>query len=302
MSDDVQQLAQRLWPGRDVVVVPLVGGITNANFRVDVGDEQVVLRVPGQHTDLLGIDRRQESAANRLAASIGVAPEVLMESASDGWLVSRFLPGRTVSADELASEPLLAETVATLHRVHGAGVIEQHFNPFEIVRRYHRTAQERGVVEPFDFPVALSVLERVGEVRPFRPSSFCHNDLLNGNFLYDDALRILDWEYAGMGDAFFDLANFSVNHQFTHEVDERLVEHYVGHVDDGLLAVLNLMKLVSELRETMWGVVQLAVSSLHVDFSAYARERAERFTSLLATFDLDEQLAIARRVSSDKAP
>jgi len=30
-------------------------------------------------------------------------------------------------------------------------------------------------------------------------------------------LRILDWEYAGMGDIFFDLANFSHHHRLNDE-------------------------------------------------------------------------------------
>ena len=46
------------------------------------------------------------------------------------------------------------------------------------------------------------------ELRP------CHNDLLNANFIDDgERIRIVDWEYAGMGDPFFDLGNFSVNHE-----------------------------------------------------------------------------------------
>ena len=84
MPNEVTELVARLWPGRAFEVVPLSSGITNANFMVDLGDDQVVVRIPGEHTELLGIDRRQESAANRLAASIGIAPPVLAESAEEG--------------------------------------------------------------------------------------------------------------------------------------------------------------------------------------------------------------------------
>ena len=52
------------------------------------------------------------------------------------------------------------------------------------------------------------------ELRP------CHNDLLNANFIDDGArIRIIDWEYAGMGDPFFDLGNFSINHELTDAED-----------------------------------------------------------------------------------
>jgi hypothetical protein len=49
----------------------------------------------------------------------------------------------------------------------------------------------------------------------------------------------------------------------------------------------------------MWGVVQLAVSTLDVDFAAYAGERAQRFTALLKAMDFDELLANAGPVVSD---
>ncbi len=74
------------------------------------------------------------------------------------------------------------------------------------------------------FPDDFDRLHRQLDTIPARPGSdacLCHNDLLNANFLDDGTLRILDWEYAGMGDAFFDLANFSRNHDF-HETQDRL--------------------------------------------------------------------------------
>ena len=59
----------------------------------------------------------------------------------------------------------------------------------------------------------------------------CHNDLLNANFIDDgERLRIVDWEYAGMGDPFFDLGNFSINHELPPEADEALLRAYDGEV------------------------------------------------------------------------
>jgi thiamine kinase-like enzyme len=296
MTGVVDELVRQLWPNRQVKVEPLLCGITNANFFVDLGDEQVVLRIPGDNTELLGIDRHHENSANHLASSIGVAPEVLDSSETEGWMVTRFLPGRTIPDDELAREPMLSALATTLHRLHSAGTIAMDFNPFSIVRRYHEIAASRDVVEPFDFPTASSVLDRIAVARVFTPTSFCHNDLLNGNFLFDGEIRILDWEYAGMGDPFFDLANFSVNHELPPAADERLLTHYFGHCDTNLMAVLSLMKVVSELRETMWGVVQMAVSTLDVDFVAYAQERASRFQSLVEAMDFEETIDQATTV------
>ena len=291
MTTAVEELVESLWPGRAVHVERLTGGMTNANFLADFGDEKVVVRIPGHDTSLLGINRLHEAAANQLAASIGVAPEVLNESAPEDYLVTRFLEGRPVPPGELATEPMLGEVATTHHREHDAGAIPAFFNPFEVVHNYHEIAFDKDTAEPFDFPRALGIMERVSEARTFRPVAFCHNDLLNENFLFDDQLRILDWEYAAMGDPFFDLANFSVNHELLAPADERLLTHYFGYCDAQLTAALNVMKLVSELREAMWGVVQLAVSTLDIDFAAYAQGRATRFMTLYESMDFDEAIS-----------
>ncbi|MHB8379234.1 MAG: choline/ethanolamine kinase family protein [Acidimicrobiales bacterium] len=300
MNDAVDLLLERLWPGQDVHLEPLPGGITNANYVVSFGDKRLVLRIAGENTQYLGIERRGETAANLLASSLGIAPEVKARSEREGWMVTAFLAGRPISRTEMASEAMVSKVARTLRRIHGAGTIRTTFDPFSTIRRYHEIAQSRDVKEPFDFSAAHAVLERIGAVRPFGPSAFCHNDLLNGNFLYDGEVRILDWEYAGMGDPFFDLANFSTNHELPAQSDVTLLTRYVGRCDDSLLAVLGLMKLVSELRETMWGVVQLAVSTLDVDFAAYSRERSDRYEELLSAMDLDEMLHAASALPSSE--
>ena len=41
----VEETVERLWPGQGAAVARLGGGITNHNFRVDLGGESYVLRV-----------------------------------------------------------------------------------------------------------------------------------------------------------------------------------------------------------------------------------------------------------------
>ena len=93
----------------------------------------------------------------------------------------------------------------------------------------------------------------------------CHNDLLNANFIDDgERLWIVDWEYAGMGDLFFDLANFSVNHELTDDQNHELLQAYFGEVLEDDVRSLILMRFMSDFREAMWGVVQQAISELDV--------------------------------------
>lgn len=296
----VSAVVERLFPDRSYTIEFLAGGITNANFKVQLGAVgetpalDVVVRIPGKDTHLLGIDRRAEISANLVAARIGVAPDLIGVDPATGGIVTRYVDGRPVSMQELATEPMLREVVTALGRVHRAGIVEATFDHFSVVRSYHALARRRGVAEPFDYREADRVLSLVESVRPFQPSVLGHNDLLNANFIYDGSLRILDWEYAGSADPFFDLANLSVNNELGHDRDESLLWHYFGSADTCALAILRLMKLVSELREAMWAVVQLAISELEVDFVGYARERAERFFRLVEELDLGHLAQQAR--------
>ena len=88
---DPTEAVERLWPGRQVRVTSLSGGITNHNFRVDVEGESFVLRMGGAETELLGIDRRTEREANHRAFEVGIAPHVVGFAEPEGWLVTRFI-------------------------------------------------------------------------------------------------------------------------------------------------------------------------------------------------------------------
>ena len=54
-------------------------------------NQSYVLRIGGENTELLGIDRRNERAANEAAARIGLAPEVVYFIEPEGYLVTRFV-------------------------------------------------------------------------------------------------------------------------------------------------------------------------------------------------------------------
>ena len=98
---------------------------------------------------------------------------------------------------------------------------------------------------------------------------------------------------AGMGDPFFDLGNFSINHELTPDEDEILLTAYDGTVRADRLARLTLMRVVSDFREAMWGVLQQGVSTLDVNFVDYAGEHFERLINRTEEARLTRLLPLA---------
>ena len=270
--------------GRQLTFVPLSGGITNRNFRVDVEGVpgRYVVRLAGNDTHLLGISREVEHAATVAAAGVGVGPEVVAFVRPEGYLVTSFIEGDPVPIEEIRKAPNLRRVAEALRRFHDGPPIPGLFVPFRIVEAYRVLAAARGVAIPAEYGLAQSVARRIELAllsAPLEPRP-CHDDLLNANFIDDgQRIRIVDWEYAGMGDPFFDLGNFAVNNELLRDEEEALLSAYDGAVRPDRLARLRLMRVVSDFREAMWGVLQQGVSTLDVDFVGYA---AEHFDRLLA--------------------
>jgi thiamine kinase-like enzyme len=274
---DVGEIVARLWPGRAARVERLGGGITNHNFKVVVGSEAFVLRIGGNDTDLLGIERSAEHRATLAAAAAGVGPEVVNFVQPEGYLVTRFVPGRPIPPDEMRAPARIAQVARTLRRYHEGPPIPARFDSFRIVDVYRRTAEERGVRIPDAYEWAHEQAVAIERARGSRDERPCHNDLLNANFLDEDGeLRIVDWEYAGMGDVFFDLANLSINHEFGDLEDRALLEAYFDELRPADAHALRLMRFMSDFREAMWGVVQQGISELDFDFVGYADEHFAR--------------------------
>ena len=237
LYDDLVRAMQRVpeIAGRDLTLTALTGGITNRNFRVDAAgtDQRWVIRLAGNDTHLLGISREVEHAATVAAAGVGVGPEVTAFIRPEGYLVTRFIVGSPVSDEAVHRPETLRRVADSLRRIHDGPAIPGLFVPLRIVEAYRALAMARGVPIPPEYERAAAVGRRIEaafladpiELRP------CHNDLLNANFIDDGArIRIIDWEYAGMGDPFFDLGNFSINHELTPDEDEILLAAYDGEV------------------------------------------------------------------------
>jgi thiamine kinase-like enzyme len=277
MSELFEVAVERVWPGRVARFEVLGGGITNHNLKVEVDGEVFVLRIAGKDTNLLGIDRGVELAATKAAAAVGVGPEVVAFVEPEGWLVTRFIRGELPSLEQMREPDMLVRVAGALRAFHGGPPIRASFESFRVVEIYRDTALARGGTIPEAYEWAHEIARQIELQRQGAEPRPCHNDLLNANFLDDgERLRIVDWEYAGMGDVFFDLANFSINHELDAGASATLLEAYFGEVRADDAAALELMRFMSDFREAMWGVVQTAVSELDFDFVAYATEHFER--------------------------
>jgi thiamine kinase-like enzyme len=273
---------------REGSVVQLDGGITNRNFRVNFGGTDYVVRLPGKRTALLGIDRTAECIANKAAAQLGIAPRVATMLENPSCLVTAFIPAREMTLEELRTPESIAEVAHDLRLLHESETeLPSDFDPFALVERYAETGRANASEPPDAYDDALtaarSIQKAIGAQAGHEPVP-AHNDLLTANFLRNGGrIQMIDWEYAGMGDRWFDLGNFAANNELDDAQETLLLESYFGEpADERRIATLRLFRFMSDFREAMWGVVQAGVSELDFDFKAYTRKHFDRLEKTLA--------------------
>ena len=268
-----------LWQGEDVRVSPLSGGLTNENYLVETSRARYVVRIPGQSTDLLSIDRQNEVHNTRAAATTGIGPKVLEVISELDVMVLEFIEGQTMSAKTLQSPAMAKRMAASFRRLHAAPRFLHDFNMFRLIENYLEIVGAHEVAIPVDYPDRLSTvaeIERAVAVGSL-PSVPCHNDLLCENFIDDGrALRIVDYELSGNNDPCFDLGNTAQEAELDDDLRADLCAAYFGRPDPQQLARMNLFALMSDVGWTLWGAIQAKISAIDYDFKAYSTDRWSR--------------------------
>ncbi len=265
-----------LWKGEKVEVSPLSGGLTNENYLVTAGGIRYVVRIPGQSTELLAIDRANEVHNTVAAATTGIGPRVLEFIRAGNVMVLEFIDGPTMTARTLQSTEMATRMAASFRRLHAAPRFLRDFNMFRLIEQYLEIVGKHHVTIPADYRERLPLvaeIERAVKAAAL-PSVPCHNDLLCENFIDDgSALRIVDYELSGNNDPCFDLGNTAQEAEFDDELRAALCEAYFGRLDERQLARMNLFALMSDVGWTLWGAIQAKISAIDYDFTGYYTAR-----------------------------
>ena len=271
------------WKGHDVRTEELGGGITNHNYIVWVdggpekGGKKYVMRVPGIGTDMF-IDRDVERYCMIQAAKAGVGPAVAYQIDPEGALVIDFVEGEVMHPETIAGHPdRLKQVVETVKIVHEKAVFKNEIPVFDMIRKYTKIAGDVSAPMPDDLQAMLKVVDDIEEAMLRAPVPYvaCHNDLLSENFIVDGDGRmwVIDWEYGGMTDPYFDLGDFVMEHPFTREEERLIISTYCGEMDERFFGRMMLYKIVTGVWWAVWAMIQHTVSQIDFDYMEWGLER-----------------------------
>ena len=229
-------------------------GHSNRNFLVRQGVQRCVVRLAEGDPRRLGIDRAAEQRVLERAAAVGLGAPVLYCDPASGTLVTAYLPSRPLRVEGIGAGDTIDRLASALRCLHAQELEVPSVNIVERIRIYAREVQAEDVRS---WPRARRWLSSTRQLlEPYRFSrwrqALCHNDLVGANILdTTSGLRFIDWEYAGRGDPYFDLATL-VEDQGLGPLDRQRLLLAYGELGDSASERLYRTRVLYRLLSALW--------------------------------------------------
>ena len=278
------------WNGKDVIVTPLSGGLTNSNFKVTVGGMPYFVRVPGASTDLLAINRDNEVHNSKAAFVAGVGPKVLHHLPEYNVMVLEFLNGKTMSKDSLNEPGMPSRMAEAIKKLNEGPRFLLDFNMFRLTEYYLSLCHDRTIKIPDGSLDRIPTIERIENAMNVHPLETvpCNNDLLAENYIDGgEQLWLIDYEYSGNNDPTFELGNTCQEMQFNDEQISEVCVTYFSEATPAMIARMKLNMIMSDVGWGLWAAIQAKISTIDFDFWGWATERWGRAVEKMDSKEFD---------------
>jgi thiamine kinase-like enzyme len=267
------------WQGRDVAYTPLVGGLMNQNWLIEVGGDsrRYFAKVPGEGSEMF-INRAAANEAARNAHAMGVAPEVIFFDARDGLEVSEFLEGYRACTNADFGDPAIQSDVLSLYRrLHAGPKLGLTKTIFDMIEEHIEQGRQLGAHFPQDLPW---IMHRYNQAKTaFVASGFdlvpCFNDPMPGNFLIDaeigasKPMKLIDYEFASNNERSYELGVLFAEMFFDERLTESLIEQYLGAVRPDMVARVIINRSLADIKWASWAVVNRKLKDWDFDYQKY---------------------------------
>lgn len=281
------------WKDKQISITPLSGGLTNSNFKVEVGGTPYFVRVPGASTELLAVNRANEYYNSKAAHEAGVGPKVFYYLPESCVMVLEFLNGRTMSKDSLHQPGMPTRMAQSIKKLHAGPRFLTDFNMFRLTEYYLQLCDERQIKTPDGYVERLPAIETIEQAMSVKSLETvpCNNDLLAENYIDDgNQLWLIDYEYSGNNDPTFELGNTCQEMQFNDDQIAEVCAAYFGEAAADKIARMKLNMIMSDVGWGLWAAIQAQISTIDFDFWGWAIERWGRAVEKMGSVEYSRWL------------
>jgi len=285
----LRELLTKVFGDGEYTDIERLGGMMNHSYKITRADGgEYLCRIPGEGTNDM-INRADERKSTELACKLGIDSELLYFD-EDGHKIMRFIKDPQYIDLEVMRRPEnLKQAAAIFRKLHTCGEdTGVPFEVFEMAALYEKLIIEGGVAFYDDYEeVKQTVMDIKAAVdaKGVAEKVPCHNDCLVGNWVIggDGKLWLIDWEFSGMNEPMWDLSCLSIEHDYTAENDDPLLQTYSGRpatVDEQKRFIA--AKLYVDYLWTLWGLGRVPFDGEFMQ--EYADGRYERLKNNIEAY------------------
>ncbi|MFC1796125.1 phosphotransferase [Pseudomonadota bacterium] len=200
----------------------LAGGPASDSWLLEAGGQRFVARFDNATAGSLGLDRQAESEILQTVSEAGIAPQLVWSDPGRGIQVCTWIEGDSWSMKDIHHPARLQELALTLRKLHELPPLGRRFEPEAAAQHYANQIGTPEASELAGHAGALAAKLRAETTRP----ALCHNDLVHSNIVNHGPVYLIDWEYAAVGDAYFDLAVVVRHHQLSPALSKIFLQAY----------------------------------------------------------------------------
>ena len=197
-------------------------GFSNETYEIN---NAYVLRLTKDNEDET-INRSHEKAIYDAIAPLNISETVLYFNEKTGSKISKLVHSSHLYVDTPTDEQIIyvAKTVKKLHN--SKIQVPFGYQMFLKLNKYKEAIDKNFYL---DEKIESKIVKNVQKIFAKDKLVLCHNDLVRNNLLFKyNKVTIIDWEYAGMNNPYFDLASFISENDLTEEQEDLFLSTYFG--------------------------------------------------------------------------
>lgn len=234
-------------------------GLTNQSWRVQGAGHDVIVRISTADEHALQLNRVSEAHILDVVQHAGIGAKVIRCDPTARVLITQTLPGHEWTEAQACDANNIVRLATLLRRLHALPVDRdvQSIGLFASLHGYWSELTANSIEFNDDSTQRERALRIAQASDAVLSRCLCHTDLHHFNIIDNgERLWIVDWEYAGSGDAYFDLASVCCWHDYDVELQRALLNAYLGASDDRQLLRLQELCWLFDYIKALWFAVR----------------------------------------------
>lgn len=244
-----------------------LGGMSNYTYHVIINGQDYVIRIANLEGKVF-VDYPTEKLHLFLLKPFNITSKTLFYDTDTGIKIAEYIPGHNLTND-LTSEDYVG-VAHELHKLHKLPIEGVDYGQIQRLEKYETLV--KGCLTPEYFEIKAFWLKENATTYKDLDLVFTHGDAQRTNIVKNGAVyTLLDFEFAGMNDIYFDIASFG-NIEFNDSLT--LLDYYLGR--KAFPHEIRRVKFHRLFQVLQWHVVALQKdlngqsTKLHIDFKKYS--------------------------------